>query len=108
MSILPPEIASKLASDIILENRMKLLSPKDLVDVLSEEEKLVITCKGESAGNNWNNLREFITERLKRPPYIEELFFKLKQNLVRIAQFELYEERYGLNLYELLNKNGKL
>ncbi len=102
------DISNKLASEITLEDRMKLLLPKDLVSVLSKEEKLIITCKVESAGNKWSLLRDYIYERLKNPPYIDELFFKLRQNLVRIAQFEAYEKRYGIDLYELLNKNGKL
>lgn len=89
-------------SNIPLEDRMKLLLPNSLVEVLTNEEKLVIALKFEIARNNWNRLIYDLNKELSGGLCSSKLADKIKKDIIRIEQFREYEMKYGIDLYKML------
>lgn len=73
---------------------------RQVVDALSEQEKLLVICNYELYGGQWELLRADLADRLEGRPYVFKLGERIKEDLERVHRLQELEEKLEIKLCE--------
>jgi len=88
--------ADNRLKDSDLDARLQV-NPRDLVGILNENEKMLISLKSLFAGG-WNDMLEALEGRLKAPPYILNLAVRIKADIRIATKLRDYELKHNVEL----------
>lgn len=97
--------ADNQLKDLDLDARLQV-NPKDLVGILSKNEKMLISLKSLFA-NGWDEMIETLEGRLKTKPYISSLADRIKSDIIIVTKLRNYELEHNVELSTYL-ADGKL
>lgn len=71
---------------------------KEIIDKLTEEERMLIILHRELYENSWQAMLDDLRNRLEGKPYIFKLAHRIQDDITRIEKLKAFEEHYNLKL----------
>ena len=71
---------------------------KNILDRLTEQEKVLIVCTRELYGGRWELILKDLTARLEGRPYVLKLGQRIRDDIERVQRLQAIEQQHAIKL----------
>ena len=89
------------------EGRKRLDVNKDVIEHLTEEERMLIVLQSELYDHSWQSMLDDLRNRLDGKPFIFKLASRIQDDIARIEKLKTLEEKHDLKLAEFVKPPQK-
>ena len=89
------------------EGRKRLDVNKDVIEHLTEEERMLIVLQSELYDHSWQSMLDDLRNRLDGKPFIFKLASRIQDDIARIEKLKNLEEKHDLKLAEFVKPPQK-
>ncbi|KPK74279.1 MAG: hypothetical protein AMJ79_14605 [Phycisphaerae bacterium SM23_30] len=84
------------------EGRPKTDVAKDIIEKLTEEERMLVILQSELYEHSWQAMLDDLHNRLEGKPYIFKLANRIQDDIARIEKLKAFEEEHNIKLADLI------
>ncbi|MCP4707357.1 MAG: hypothetical protein GY869_01925 [Planctomycetes bacterium] len=89
------------------EGRKRLDVTKDVIEHLTEEERMLIVLQSELYDHSWQSMLDDLRNRLDGKPFIFKLASRIQDDIARIEKLKTLEEKHDFILAEFVKPPQK-
>jgi len=89
------------------EGRKRLDVARDVIEHLTEEERMLIVLQSELYDHSWQSMLDDLRNRLDGKPFIFKLASRIQDDIARIEKLKTLEEKHDLKLAEFVKPPQK-
>jgi len=89
------------------EGRNRLDVNRDVIEHLTEEERMLIVLQSELYDHSWQSMLDDLRNRLDGKPFIFKLASRIQDDIARIEKLKTLEEKHDLKLAEFIKPPQK-
>ncbi|NLE29925.1 MAG: hypothetical protein GX629_09685 [Phycisphaerae bacterium] len=71
---------------------------KNILDRLTEQEKILIVCNRELYGGQWELILKDLNARIEKRPYVFKLGRRIRDDIERVRRLQAIEKTYAVKL----------